>query len=177
MYQSLSKVTASPPKHVLPKELEIIIDNASCCPTHMLAVRSSSPQNNQMHRVIMYPTHHLILAAHCANLPALSSSCTLPDTSSSSSSTTATIPVVSLSLPSPPTFPLLHSYLYTKDAESLVSALFSSSNEPDALKRQVALVYGVWANAYALGVVDENLFDVLHRAWALVVAKLETVSS
>ena len=174
MYQSLSNVKASPPKHVLPKELDIIVNDATCCPTHMLAVCSSSPQPNEPRQITMYPTHHLVLASHCANLPPLPPSCpSLPGPSSTSS--TVTIPVVSLCIPSPPTFPLLHSYLYTKDVRHLVSALFSLS-DPDAPKRQAALIHGVWSNAYALGVVDENLFDVLDKAWALVSAKLRVSS-
>jgi len=164
MYQSLSDVQATPPKHALPKELEMIINDATCCPTHMLAVWSSSPQPNEMCQITMYPTHHLVLASHCANLPVLPPSCP------SSSSSTVMIPVVSLCIPSPPTFPLLHSYLYTKDIGDLASALFLPS-DPDAPNRQVALVYGVWSNAHALGVVDGKLFNVLDKAWELVSAQ------
>jgi hypothetical protein len=89
---------------------------------------------------------------------------------------TATIPVIPLSLPSPHTFPLLHTYLYTKDAANLVSSLLSSSTELDDLKRQAVLVYGVWSNAHALGVVDEKLFDALDKAWDWVSVKLAVSS-
>ena len=179
MYQSLSNVKASPPKHALPEELEIMVNDATCYPTHMLAVHSSSPQPDETCQITMYPTHHLILASHCASLPVLPPSCPSPlpgpSSSSSSSSSTVTIPVVSLSIPSPPTFPLLHSYLYTKDLRNVVSALFSPS-DPDAPQRQAALVYGVWSNAHALGVVDEKLFDVLDKAWELIATKLRVSS-
>ena len=168
MYQSLSNVKANPSKHALSNELEITINDKTSCPTHMLAVYCSTSQPNQPCQVTMYPTHSLILASHCADLPVLPPSCP-----SSSTPTTATVPVVCLSLPSPPTFPLLHCYLYTKDAAHLSSALLSPS-EP---MRQVALVSGVWSNAYALGVVDDNLYTVLDKAWELVSTKLENASS
>ncbi|KAF8234964.1 hypothetical protein L208DRAFT_1259352 [Tricholoma matsutake] len=174
LYHSLSNVKASPPKHTLPNELEIIINDTTCCPTHMLAVHSFSPQPNQTRQVTMYPTHHLVLASHCANLPALPPS--LPSPSSSTPSTT-TIPVISLSLPSPTTFPPLHAYLYTKDITNLFTTLLSPPNEhDDDLERQAALIYGVWSNAYVLGVVDEQLFDALDKAWEWVSAKLQLSS-
>jgi hypothetical protein len=172
MYESLSNVNVNLPRHSLPKELEIIINDTTCCPTHMLAVYSDSTLPIEKPRQItMYPTHHLILASHCANLPDLFSCYSSPKPSSSTQ-IPVTIPVVPLSLPSPHTFPLLHAYLYTKDSANLITSLLSSSFDPDSLNRQVALVLGVWSNARALEVVDEKLFDALDEAWDSVSAKL-----
>jgi hypothetical protein len=85
------------------------------------------------------------------------------------------LPVVPIRLPSPETFPLILGYLYTKDASSLKrvwnAPLPSSRVHPDqecedALRqrRKIALARGIWQNCVVLGLMDEELVQVLHEA-------------
>lgn len=119
-------------------------------PTHMLAVHAKQPklQTNtrtgaaQLKRkVTLFPAHDLVLVAHCANLPTLPPSgsqllSTQPPQDTSlqlalddagepepASPISLKLPVVPLCLPSPPTFPVLQSYLYTKRGDALLARL------------------------------------------------------
>lgn len=162
-------VHACPPKTSLPRELEIVVNDmvAAACPTHMLAVYSNTPSNTPSttrRKVTLFPTHHLVLAAHCINLPRL-------PLSTATTSTKTTLPVIPLCLPSPETFALLQTYLYTKHTTSLLMALLPSNNAPDvlSLSRLAMMIHGIWRNACVLGVVDEQLFDTIDKAWDVVV--------
>ncbi|EDR03807.1 uncharacterized protein LACBIDRAFT_331256 [Laccaria bicolor S238N-H82] len=156
MLAGLSSLKAQAPKSLLPNEMDVSISNpAGVCPTHMLAVYSSRPTTTTTspRKVTLFPTHQLVLAAHGANLPALPAS-----SATHTSGTSATVAVVPLCLPAPAAFPLLQSYLYTKNAENLSNVLFPSSTSPldkVALQRHMGLIHGLWADACALGVVDE----------------------
>ncbi|EDR03811.1 uncharacterized protein LACBIDRAFT_306901 [Laccaria bicolor S238N-H82] len=156
MLAGLSSLKAQAPKSLLLTEMDVSISNpAGVCPTHMLAVYSSRPTTTTTspRKVTLFPTHQLVLAAHGANLPALPAS-----SATHTSRTSATVAVVPLCLPAPAAFPLLQSYLYTKNAENLSNVLFPSSTSPldkVALQRHMGLIHGLWADACALGVVDE----------------------
>lgn len=173
MLAAISSVQACPPKSSLPKELEIIMNDAvaAACPTHVLAVYSSTPAPpSQKRKVTLFPAHDLLLAAHCANLPALPAS-----KLSTSSCATATLPVVPLCLPSAEAFPFLQAYLYTKSTASLFTSLLPSAAPVDtvSLAHRATLIHGLWRNACALGVVDSPLFDTIDRAWDAVVGSLQ----
>lgn len=116
----------------LPKEVEVTItndgsDEAAPLPSHMLAVYSSAAGPQRKSRVTLFPTHSLVLAAHCANLPSL------PSTSASASATSSeggetssvqmTLPIVPMSIPSPEAFAPLSTFLYTGRADQLLSSL------------------------------------------------------
>ncbi|KZV87977.1 hypothetical protein EXIGLDRAFT_751933 [Exidia glandulosa HHB12029] len=126
-------------------------DSRTQLPTHMLAVHAKQPklhtsrsgQPQLKRKVTLFPVHDLVLVAHCANLPTLppSGSQLLSEPqpqeqpaaaagAADEASETAPaapislkLPVVPLCLPSPPTFPILQSYLYTKRADSLLARL------------------------------------------------------
>ncbi|KAF7798130.1 hypothetical protein EIP86_009345 [Pleurotus ostreatoroseus] len=104
-------------------------------PTHVLAVSSSrsspsSPstptaasfaaqaQQGSSTIVPLYPTHSLVLAAHCTLLPRLPAS-----RAASNKSTAISLPVVPLTVPDAATFPHLHAYLHTKRADTLLATL------------------------------------------------------
>ncbi|KAF6758682.1 hypothetical protein DFP72DRAFT_887923 [Ephemerocybe angulata] len=159
-------------------------------PTHVLALCSapspspSSPCMAAIQSVI--PVHALVLAAHCANMPSL------PSTSSSISATSAvgltTLPVVPLVLPSPSTFPILAGFLYHKNTHTLISQLLAPLPVPPTLEVSQVLeipalgrvlagqgkevvvkmcerVWGLWMNARAVGVVEEEVWDAVEVAW------------
>jgi hypothetical protein len=174
MLAGLSSLKAQAPKSALPNEMDVSIDNAGVCPTHMLAVYSSRPTTSPR-KVTLFPTHQLVLAAHCANLPALPAS-----SATHHAGTSATVPVVPLCLPSPEAFPLLQSYLYTKNTENLSNVLSPSTSTPldkVALQRHMWLIHGLWADACALGVVDSSLYEVIQSSWSRLVAAVEASRS
>ncbi|KAJ7242112.1 hypothetical protein C8J57DRAFT_1244343 [Mycena rebaudengoi] len=175
MQAAVHAVETSIPKSALPKELEILMNDivAAACPTHMFAVYSNTPLAiNQKRRVSLFPIHDIVFGVHCANLPALSFS------HSATVSTHKTIPVVPLCIPSPETFPLLHSYLYTRQPETLLSAL-DRPCETDFLQlaSHAMKIHGLWRNACSLGVVDEKLYELIEDAWETTLAAMQAASS
>lgn len=124
MYKVLTGVKPESLKNALPKELSIIVnDLTSDMPSHMLAVYASQSKPNPRSprsKVTLFPSHNIILAAHCANLPHLpSASHPTPKTPGQS----LTVPVVPLCIPNPELFTPLSVYLYTKRTDLLLTAL------------------------------------------------------
>lgn len=165
-------------------------------PSHVLCV--VNPQSKQPGQLI--PVHALIYAAQCSNFPRLSRATPHVDTASKS----ARLAVVPLYLPSPQTFNLLNSYLYTKRAERLLSTLApissnalasipvghqGASNTLSALGRAMAeafplptlvehaaVVHGLWSNVMALGVDDEVLWWALETSWGIITSAIALAS-
>jgi len=198
MLQVLSSVQASPVKTKLPTEITFIInDLSSDLPTHMLAVytRQSKISPGPIRQITLFPIHNIIMASHCAHLPMLPPSTPSPPDDVGE----MTLPIVPLCLPSPETFSLLSTYLYTKDAYYLFSSLLpsgtstpasllcldvdldSDSSEirefsgllltmysPYVLFGRAMMVNALWRNVCALGIFDDQLWDVLDMAWELL---------
>src|SRR5262245_58107057 len=98
-------------------------------PTHLLALSaasktSSTPLNSE---VQLHPTHALLIATQCANVPPLPSSMgpTQPGHNGC-----INLPVLPLSVPSPATFAPLHYYLYTHNSAALLSSLLPKASLP-----------------------------------------------
>ncbi|KAJ6481821.1 hypothetical protein C8R45DRAFT_1215633 [Mycena sanguinolenta] len=174
MRAACKAVQTSVSKSALPKELEILMNDivAAACPTHMLAVFNDAPLSlGQKRQVGLFPVHDLVLRVHCANLPRL------PLSKPSTSSSHATVPVVPLRLPSPETFPLLHAYLYTRDTSSLLASLRPSCDaDMVQLAMHASRIHGLWRNACALGVVDEQLYDVIETSWYSTLGAMQACS-
>jgi len=192
MLAAVANVHAQPPTSTLPRELEIVVNDmvAAHCPTHMLAIYSNNSAA-QKRKVTLFPTHEIVLAAHCNNLPSFPAS--HPDATNS----TVRVPVVPLCLPSPETFSILQSYLYTKRTDALLATLLptppSTLSDPNvplpdminrlvhhlaasgntlALARHALIINGVWRNACALGVYDDKLWSSVEVAWEAVVGAM-----
>ncbi|TFK52989.1 hypothetical protein OE88DRAFT_1656745 [Heliocybe sulcata] len=121
MLHTLNAMKPVPLESVLPSEVSVEIkDAASDLPTHMFAVfgrqpfAKGAPKVNKQ-KVTLYPVHDIIFASHCAHLPKLRTSKPQKEN--------VKLPVVPVCLPSPQTFPILSSYLYTKRVDILLSAL------------------------------------------------------
>jgi hypothetical protein len=187
LYRTCQSVSATIPPNVLPKELEIIIENPLAdLPTHMLAVQAPATCHGAVSRVKLYPVHDLLLATSCPNLPSLpaltkpctptllSTPCPSEDAGFEACSPTAvqtTVPVVPITLPCPGLFPHLLAFLYTRQPEPLVKTLFRCSrNTNDPRLALKYLVHGVWQNAVALGVSDERLYHALDMTLAVAKA-------
>ena len=198
MFQVLSSVQATPFSNALPKELSVIINDLSAdLPTHMLAVysRQSSHSPNPTRRVTLYPTHNIVMAAHCANLPMLpKSTISEPDGAGM-----VLLPVVPLCIPAPEMFSQLLGFLYTKNVYHLLSILlptgiggnpcslhgrsetevqqFSAklraTYTPHALLTHAMGINGLWRNTVALGICDDQLWDILDLSWEVVIGALE----
>lgn len=131
-------------KHQLPRSVSIPLRAPSgpstgpTIPTHILAVSAASkgPAAPTSPDASLHPTHALILAAHCSNLPILPPS--HPPSSRAHQQGSVTLPVLPISLPSPQTFSLLHYFLYTHDASTLLSQLFPKSSLPPSFLSSVA---------------------------------------
>src|ERR1700733_13490656 len=80
--------------------------------------------------VTLFPMHHLILTAHCTNLPSF------PISRPNSTKDTVQLPVIPLCLPSLETYPILQSYLYTKCIGDLLRSLLP----PSSLSQQATSV-------------------------------------
>ncbi|KAJ7120971.1 hypothetical protein C8R44DRAFT_705717 [Mycena epipterygia] len=176
MRAALKAVETSVPKGSLPKELEILMNDivSAACPTHMFAVFGDAPLGfGQKRPVNLYPIHDLVFGAHCTTLPALPAS----QPTASTSTSHAAIPVVPLRLPSPETFPLLHSHLYMQQPAALLAAL-APPCEADLLRlaAHARKVYGLWRNACALGVVDTQLYDIVEASWERTLAAMHACS-
>ncbi|KAJ7093920.1 hypothetical protein B0H15DRAFT_904911 [Mycena belliarum] len=175
MTAALQAVQLANPTEGLPKELEIIMNDAvsAACPTHMLAVYGDAPTHGKKRQVALFPFHDLVLSLHCSRLPVLPVS--RPDTSAGCA--TVTLPVIPLRLPAPETFALLQSYLYTQQPAFLLAAL-APPCEADILQlvAHATKMHGVWRNACALGVVDARLYDILDASWAHTLAAMQACS-
>ncbi|CAK5278446.1 unnamed protein product [Mycena citricolor] len=165
----------------LPKALTISVNDevAAACPTHMLAVHGGIPSSHRASAlsskklaekapscaVGIYPIHHLLFASHCARFPTAIPLSQPLDSVDDQGDTS--VPVAALRVPSPETFSLLHGYLYTRSA-ARIAVLLSPPCGADWLQlaQHAKQVHGLWANAYSLGVVDEQLYNALDLAWA-----------
>ncbi|KAG6913271.1 hypothetical protein DXG01_008302 [Tephrocybe rancida] len=113
----------------LPSEIDIKlqpIDGFSPMnPTHMWAIFSPPPSPStslmpaKKHKVTLYPVHSAYLAAHCTCLPPFSPTIE----NNAAPRTSFKVPVRSLCLPSPATYSCLSSFLYTKNANTLLSSM------------------------------------------------------
>ena len=140
---SLLTIPSSLPKSRLASSLDAPLrptqntPSSQAFPTHILAISSSksSPSSPSTPTVAsfaaqvatassvtvpLFPTHALVLAAHCTLLPPL------PRSRPSNKTATVNLPIVPLSVPSAETFPLLHAYLHTKRPDTLLGSLLPS---------------------------------------------------
>lgn len=204
MMKVLSSIEATPAKYTLPKELSILVkDICSDLPTHALAVysRQSSINPNLTQRVTIYPTHNIVMASYCANLPMLPKQ--QDHQGKLDENGRMKVPVQPLCIPSPETFSQLSAYLYTKNAHLLISTLLPTgittpislleheclqseldifcsrlraTYTPYVLINHGMIINGLWRNVVALGIFDDQLWDILDLAWAAIIGALEEKS-
>ncbi|KAH9947849.1 hypothetical protein B0H21DRAFT_736614 [Amylocystis lapponica] len=139
---SLLTLPGSLPRARLPPSIDAPLrpasntPSSSAFPTHLLAISSSkspsapntptaasfaSQSSSTLSVTIpLYPTHALVLAAHCTLLPPL------PRSRPSNHTTAVSLPIVPLTVPSAEVFPLLHAYLHTRRPDTLLASLLPS---------------------------------------------------
>ena len=195
MLQVLSGDKAETMSNVLPKELSVVVNDLSTdIPTHMLAVYSRQVPAVIKRWVTLFPTHNIILASHCSNLPILQSSAPATPKSAGES---ILIPVVSLCI-APEVFPQLSTFLYPKRIDHLLATLLPQpapaafTEDPTSknvrtqlqqfttkltalaparvlLARAMAVNFGLWQNVCALGIADEKLWCAMDAAWEVLI--------
>ncbi|KAF8969672.1 hypothetical protein BDZ97DRAFT_1794576 [Flammula alnicola] len=172
------------PASPLPKELQVpmtdVISIPAICPTHILAfaTTTTTPANGLPRtKYTLYPIHELVFVANCSSFPALPPSSA--STPAGNMAATVTMPVVKLDIPSAETFPVLQSYLYTKDAAALQSTLLPAdwASSITGIVQRAIMVQGFWRNACAFGVVDASVFDVIEDSWAQIIRALQQTTS
>lgn len=176
----------------------VMINDESCdVPTHMLAVYSRHPSGPIL-RVTLHPIHNIIMALHCAHLPMLPQSDTSepdsvgqmilpvvplgipsPETFGRLSHylyTKDASHLLATLLPSgtlTPSFILSLDTYVDSDSPELqqYSSILRATYPRSVLLMYAAAVEGLWSNVCALGVFDDQLWEVLDSAWeALIVA-------
>lgn len=151
-------------------------------PTHVIALRSGRPNESTRY----FPIHALPLLAHCLDVPNV--------TMEARTGPTTSLPILSLTAPSPATFHILVDFFYRLHLPTLSKALLPVDGElfrevakkewprtPEAAARIYAQtmsvgelsaaarrVYGVYENACALGMWDEGLWAAITMAWTII---------
>ncbi|KAF8523749.1 hypothetical protein BU17DRAFT_43466 [Hysterangium stoloniferum] len=184
LFQATRNTSAKPPIGQLPEKLALICHDINIePPSHILAIYSGACDHE---RVVLFPAHALVLVAGCANLSILPPS---PPKPPATPDEIVTLPVVPLRIPSPATFSILLSYIYTRRLDTLLDELLPVYEETkhslDELARKHAAtfplneligdarkVHGLWSNLSALGVFDDRLFSVLEFAWEVCLSAL-----
>ncbi len=190
----LSGVKAEPfttePFAGLPKELVVLVNDLSAeMPTHMLAIHHASAPTAPRAKVTMFPTHNIVLASHCANLPSLPPSHpatpTLPGSPLS-------LPVFSFALPHPESYGHLQSFLYQKNAHLFLASLLprvapqellqaaqkktvlafagvlADTFTPQIILRHAKFIHGIYTNMCVLGIQDDRMWYLLNIAWEVI---------
>lgn len=186
--QSLSSVKIENHKTKLPSELNVVVnDETVILPSHILAVfgKAPPPGSTAPRQVTLYPVHSLVLKAHCAHLPVPPPA--YPPPQHVNGEQTLQLPVWSICLPSPQTYPALSVYLYTKNVQRLMRSLLPIAVPEDlrdapgrtkefgqqlgekfpvtVIVRYTFLIHGLWQNMCALGIFDKDLWDALDAVW------------
>ncbi|KAK0194670.1 hypothetical protein F5146DRAFT_925304 [Armillaria mellea] len=208
--QMLAGISALAPSHLptllpkshLPGALSIPVRSSAptsrVFPTHVLAVSSSKTPSEHC---MVFPIHALVLAAHCAHLPALPLA-----QPQHANQPLVRLPVLPIALPSPPAFGIIHNFLYTHRLEPVFRALLpvpagffqSITHETvrdtlDALETCMQLsgylcaqeqgnlqkltthavhVKELWQNIVALGIYSPDLWDAVDLAWRIILGAL-----
>jgi hypothetical protein len=195
--KSLGSVKVNSSKDKLSKEISMLVNDATTIlPTHMLAIFGKPPPGGPR-KVTLYPVHSLVLATQCANLPKFPSA--LPVPLHEHGQQEVEVPVFSICLPSPPSYPQLSRYLYTKRIEPLLHAFLPRPPPPafmdnrdrllvpfasdlastftlQALAKYAINLHGLWQNVCALGIFDDDLWDAIDVMWQTLLTSLAVAS-
>ena len=172
-------------------------DLSAVPPSHMLGIYGPPTPSVPRRKVTLYPVHSIVFSAYCSKLPPFSPAST---SSPAASPQVHTVPVRPICLPSPSTYLRLASFLYTKRAEALFVSLMPPGTAPPtlgslscpsdddevlryskvlagtytspALLQHALVVHGLWQNVCALGIFEDDLWDVLDAAWRVLLTAI-----
>jgi hypothetical protein len=190
--QSLVSVKVNASKDKLPKEVSIIVNDATpILPTHVIAIFNKPSCGPR--KVTLYPVHSLVLASQCANLPKFPSA--LPVPLHERGQQEVEVPVFSICLPSPQSYSPLSRYLYTKHVDILFRTFLPCPPPPmfmdsrhryltqfatdlastftlQTLAKYAINLHGLWQNVCALGIFDDELWDAIDVMWKILLTSL-----
>ncbi len=216
LYQRLF---VDPPKSALPSTYNVIMKDLglATCSTHLFGVyryvdgeKPSNPTTRQYvkwglfrRKVYLFPTHGVIWAAYCANLPEMHiepvQTKLVNRAPGKAAASVIRLPVVPLALPHPERFMALQVFVYTRvpayfvhsllpvkgnrfmvrgggvDEGQLTELLISEYGTKGELCRLLANVHQAYDNMRALLVVDLVMWDSLQVAWRVVRNALEAI--
>ncbi|KAH9077530.1 hypothetical protein EDB83DRAFT_2504056 [Lactarius deliciosus] len=195
-----AKVPPQLPRTRLPASFDIAPTHGTPPPTHILAVQSSPSSGRPVSdAVFLVPTHHIVLAAHCAHIPRLPVS--RPQTRSSGA---FAVPVMPLVVPHAEAFAPLHAFLVAHRLDRLMANLlpvppamlaasrtggasaaagpFAHVSAPQvaymsALMALTRTVSAIWRNACALGIFDRDLWAALDFSWEVILGAMNMVAT
>lgn len=159
---------------LIPPSFSSPASSMSIPPNYVLAIRPPPSANGAQQQGSLLPIHDIVYRATCAHLPPIPArlSTLLP----------SALPVISITLPSPSTLPLLNTFLYTQRPDILLSSLLNLPPLPAAatprtraelttylaqtmdlraLLERIGVVHQVWGNTCSLGVADSLLWKAL----------------
>lgn len=185
-----------------PEQMTVKANDISAqMPTHLLAVWSkpkTSPSPSNRCPISLHPTHNIVLASHCASLPAFAPKQASPQPSAAG--VEINLPVQGLCVPHRESFTAIHQYLYTKDSAAFFGALvprptartlaalapttslagfaarLAATFSAQALLAHILFVSGAYANMCHLGIQDDEMWRVLQGAWGVLREALQLAS-
>ncbi|KAH9060285.1 hypothetical protein EDB87DRAFT_1562111 [Lactarius vividus] len=204
---SAAKVPPQLPRTRLPASFDIAPTHGTPPPTHILAVQSSPSSGRPVSdAVFLVPTHHIVLAAHCAHIPRLPVS--RPQTRSSGA---FAVPVMPLVVPHAEAFAPLHAFLVAHRLDRLMANLLpvppamlagtragsasgpfahvsapqvatylaasAAGDKMSALMALTRTVSAIWRNACALGIFDRDLWAALDFSWEVILGAMNMVAT
>ncbi|KIP10792.1 hypothetical protein PHLGIDRAFT_197588 [Phlebiopsis gigantea 11061_1 CR5-6] len=185
-----------------PEQMTVKANDVSAqMPTHLLAVWSqpkTSPSPSNRCPISLHPTHNLVLASHCTNLPTFAPKQASPQPYAPGAE--ISLPVQGLCVPHRESFTAIHQYLYTKDSAAFFGSLvprpaartlapllpstslpgfalrLSATFSTQVLLAHILFVSGVYANMCHLGIQDDEMWRVLQGAWGVLREALQISS-
>jgi len=147
------------PEETTPQGYTITSTNAGYYPTHAFALRLRDGTT------VVYPVHGLVFAASCSFLEQLVPPAELMV------SNRVILPVVPLNIPHPESFTFIRDYLYIKLEDTFYESIFAwrCNDNPPVGMHPGDMVIGLYRNGITLGIVDDQYWKILRRAWSNVV--------
>lgn len=186
-----------------PERMNVTVNDVSAqMPTHLLAIwqkPKATPSSSNRCPITLHPTHNIILASHCANLPAFPTQQSSPQPAAPGAE--ISLPVQGLCVPHRESFTVVHQYVYTKDSAAFLASLIprpsartltpivqskslstfalrlAATFSMETLVAHLLFVTGVYANMCHLGIQDDEMWRVLQGAWDILREALEFASS
>ena len=157
----------------------------SILPTHILAISTKEAPAGKPRKITLFPVHSLVFATQCSRMPAFPP--TLPVPAHTVGQQTVKVPVFTICIPSPATYPQLSNFLYNKRADVLMKSMLPCAPPPmlaedptqivpyatqlaetftvQALAKYTFAVHGLWQNVCAMGIYNDLLWDTMDLIW------------
>jgi hypothetical protein len=150
MRRTISKLSPFPKCGDFPTGVNVsdrLVKTLTKLPTHILAIYSLNPEAPGEHDVVLLPVYDIVLYLYCSYAP------NLPP-----SNYTNYIPIVPILMPINSMVPILVEFLTSRRHECMAGLSLDE-------------LYGLYLNAYTLGVQDLVFWNYIQWAWGLEMCK------